>query len=70
MATRGLLTASVIFEVAPARYDELVSAEMELALLKQAIAELNDNYHTELKIIKQCFGIVKHSEGEQNEKCF
>lgn len=59
MSRSGLLSGSVLFEVEPERYDELVSKENELHLLKQAVADLPDQYNTGLQTIKKIFNIEK-----------
>ena len=59
MSRSGLLSESVLFEVEPTRYDELIAKENELQLLKEAVANLPDQYNTELKTVKKIFNIEK-----------
>ena len=65
MAQRNLFAGGLVFEVEPKRYDELVEKETELNLLKQAVADLPDEYNTALQTVKKIFNIEK--EVTENE---
>lgn len=66
MAQRNVFAGAVLFEVDPKRYDDLITKENELYLLKEAVAKLPDEYNTELKTVKKIFNIEK--EATENEK--
>lgn len=65
MGAKCVVADTNIIEIDRERYDELISKESQLHLLKRVVADLPDEYNTELKAIKKIFCLGK--EETKNE---